>query len=82
MINMKTSQWQKEFNAVYGFNLEGKNRITSHYLANDPFNIVKTSDTNNIKTVRIYLDCGDDDFLYKGNSNFHILLKYLNIPHE
>jgi S-formylglutathione hydrolase FrmB len=82
MINMKTDQWENEFGNVYGPNLKGKNRITSHYLANDPFNIIKTSDSNKIKTVRIYLDCGDDDHLYKGNSTFHILLRDLNIPHE
>ncbi|MFZ0456193.1 MAG: alpha/beta hydrolase-fold protein [Ignavibacteriaceae bacterium] len=82
MISMNSEQWKSEFSNVYGPNLKGKNRITSHYLANDPFNIVKTEDVNKIKTVRIYLDCGDDDHLYKGNSTFHILLRDLNIPHE
>ncbi len=82
MINMDANKWAKEFAIVYGPNLKGKDRITHQYLANDPFNIVKTSDTNKTKTVRIYLDCGDDDHLYKGNSTFHILLRDLHIPHE
>ena len=82
MINMDSEQWQTEFGNVYGPNLKGKDRITAHYLANDPFNIVKTGDINKIKTVRIYMDCGDDDHLYKGNSTFHILLRDLNIRHE
>ncbi|MEJ2615226.1 MAG: alpha/beta hydrolase family protein, partial [Ignavibacteriaceae bacterium] len=82
MINMNTEKWEKEFGNVYGPDLKGRNRITSHYLANDPFNIIKTGDINKIKTVRIYLDCGDDDHLYKGNSTFHILLRDLKIPHE
>jgi S-formylglutathione hydrolase FrmB len=82
MINMEQDKWDNEFAAVYGPNPKGKGRITSQYLANDPFNIVKNSDTNKIKTVRIYIDCGDDDHLYKGNSTFHILLRDLNIPHE
>ena len=30
----------------------------------------------------MYIDCGDDDFLYRGNSTFHMLLRDLNIPHE
>jgi S-formylglutathione hydrolase FrmB len=82
MINMDTNTWEKEFAPVYGPNLKGKNRITSHYLANDPFNLIETSDSNKIISVRIYIDCGDDDHLYKGNSTFHILLRDLNIPHE
>jgi len=32
--------------------------------------------------VRFYLDCGDDDFLYKGNSTLHILMNDQKIPHE
>ncbi len=34
------------------------------------------------KSVRWYIDCGDDDFLYEGNSLAHILMKKKNIPHE
>jgi S-formylglutathione hydrolase FrmB len=82
MINMDDNRWKDEFAVVFGPALKGKNRITKHYLANDPFTIVKTSDTNKVRSVRIYIDCGDDDFLYKGNSTFHILLRDLRIPHE
>lgn len=81
-ISINTEQWKKEFSIAYGPNLKGKQRITSHFLANDPIHIVRTLDTNKIKSLRIYLDCGDDDHLYKGNSTFHILLRDLNIPHE
>jgi enterochelin esterase-like enzyme len=35
-----------------------------------------------VKAVRWYIDCGDDDFLYEGNSLVHIALKKRNIPHE
>jgi len=35
-----------------------------------------------IKSVRWFIDCGDDDFLYEGNSLVHIALKKRNIPHE
>ncbi len=34
------------------------------------------------KSVRWYIDCGDDDFLYEGNSLVHIAMKKKNIPHE
>ena len=35
-----------------------------------------------IKSVRWYIDCGDDDFLYEGNSLVHIAMKKKEIPHE
>ena len=34
------------------------------------------------KTVRWYIDCGDDDFLYEGNSLVHIAMRKKDIPHE
>ncbi len=34
------------------------------------------------KAVRWYIDCGDDDFLYEGNSLVHIAMRKEQIPHE
>jgi enterochelin esterase-like enzyme len=34
------------------------------------------------KSVRWYIDCGDDDFLYEGNSLLHIAMRKREIPHE
>ena len=82
IINMNNDSWQKILGVVFGPSLTGKNRLTAHFKDDDPFYIVKKSDPEKIKTVRFYIDCGDDDFLYKGNSSFHILLRDLNIPHE
>jgi enterochelin esterase-like enzyme len=33
-------------------------------------------------SVRWYIDCGDDDFLYEGNSLIHIAMRKNDIPHE
>lgn len=35
-----------------------------------------------LKAVRWYIDCGDDDFLFEGNALVHIAMKKRNIPHE
>ncbi len=35
-----------------------------------------------LKSVRWYIDCGDDDFLYEGNSLVHIAMRKREIPHE
>jgi enterochelin esterase-like enzyme len=34
------------------------------------------------KAVRWYIDCGDDDLLYEGNSLVHIAMRKKEIPHE
>ena len=44
--------------------------------------MVKTKPEEDIKAVKWFIDCGDDDFLYKGNSLVHIELRDRNIPHE
>lgn len=35
-----------------------------------------------IKSIRWYMSCGDDDFLYEGNSLMHITFTKKEIPHE
>jgi enterochelin esterase-like enzyme len=35
-----------------------------------------------IKKIRWYISCGDDDFLYEGNALMHIAFKKHEIPHE
>ena len=34
------------------------------------------------KAIRWYIDCGDDDFLYEGNTLVHIAMRKKEIPHE
>jgi enterochelin esterase-like enzyme len=81
-IEMEDERWESYYSRAYGPGLKGEERVTQHFMDNNPIQIVKNSDLEKIKTVRMYIDCGDDDFLYKGNSTFHILLRDLNIPHE
>lgn len=44
--------------------------------------LVKNMPEKELKSVRWFIDCGDDDFLFEGNSLVHIQLKKRNIPHE
>jgi len=44
--------------------------------------MVKKLPEKDLKSVHWFIDCGDDDFLYEGNSLVHIHLKKRNIPHE
>ncbi len=44
--------------------------------------LIKEMPAEDIKAVRWFIDCGDDDFLYEGNSLIHIAMKKREIPHE
>ncbi|NQT25594.1 esterase family protein [candidate division KSB1 bacterium] len=44
--------------------------------------MMENLDVESIKSVRWYIDCGDDDFLYEGNSLVHIAMRKREIPHE
>ncbi|WP_373524508.1 alpha/beta hydrolase [Aquiflexum sp.] len=43
---------------------------------------IELNDPEAMKSVKWYFDCGDDDFLYEGNSLVHIAMKKKEIPHE
>ncbi len=82
VISHSQKRWDKTEAVLYGKGLQGKKRLTKHWKANNPLHLLKKLDIEKIKTVRYYFDCGDDDFLYKGNAATHILLKDLKIAHE
>jgi enterochelin esterase-like enzyme len=44
--------------------------------------LVDNASKEELSSVRWYIDCGDDDFLFEGNSLIHISMRKNNIPHE
>ncbi len=67
---------------VLGTGLSGETRLTDHYRANSILDIAKTADVNKLNSVRIYFDCGDDDFLAIGNASLHIEMRKRGIRHQ
>ena len=82
VIKHKAARWEKVESILYGKDLKGEDRITAHWKANNPFYLADSSDKRSLREVKYYFDCGDDDFLYKGNSLFHVKLRDMNIKHE
>lgn len=74
--------YERIFAPLFGPGLKGKDRLTAHFRSYNPLDLVKTLPVEKIKTVRFYIDCGDDDFLYKGNAALHVALRDWKIPHE
>ncbi len=53
------------------------------YLArHSALELVNAMPVDQKKAVRWYIDCGDDDFLFEGNSLIHIAMRKKDIPHE
>ncbi|GAA4318642.1 alpha/beta hydrolase-fold protein [Mucilaginibacter gynuensis] len=44
--------------------------------------LINNMPADQLKSLRWYIDIGDDDFLYEGNDLVHIALRKKNIPHE
>jgi enterochelin esterase-like enzyme len=57
-------------------------QIDSYYKNLDAVYLVENMPDDQKTQVRWYIDCGDDDFLYEGNSLLHIAMRKKEIPHE
>ena len=44
--------------------------------------MIQNTDLEDIRTVGLYIDCGDDDFRNDGNAVLHTLMRRLSVPHE
>jgi len=82
VLGMKQDTWDKVVGPVLGVGLAGKDRLTPHFRKYSPLDLAKSLPEESLKRVRYYVDCGDDDFLIRGNCALHLLLGDLKIPHE
>jgi S-formylglutathione hydrolase FrmB len=72
--------YDQYFGNIYG--PKTKDAVSEHWKANSPLYLLDSVDKEKLKSIRFYIDCGDDDFLYKGNSALHVKMRDLGIPHE
>ena len=75
-------QRTKNNNATSGLS---DKQIEDYYNRQSIEGIIKNAsedDLKKIKSIRWYISCGDDDFLYEGNSMMHIVFRKNEIPHE
>ncbi|MBS1932887.1 MAG: esterase family protein [Bacteroidetes bacterium] len=67
---------------LFGKGLKGKDRLNKAWYENSILKIVETTSAEQLSKVRYWIDCGDDDFLTKGNCLLHIALTEKKVPHE
>lgn len=72
--------YNRYFGNIYG--TKTTDAVSEHWKAYSPLYLLDSVDKEKLKSIRFYIDCGDDDFLYKGNSALHVKMRDLGIPHE
>jgi len=78
---MTTGSRDGLFEKLFGVTKE-KTFLTPHYRENSILDLVASTPKDKMEKVRFYIDCGDDDFLYKGNAALHVLLRDRQVKHE
>jgi S-formylglutathione hydrolase FrmB len=77
------NMWSNVLGNLYGKKeLTGKSRLTPHYEENSIISIVNKGNAETLGKVRYYIDCGDKDFLIKGNMALHAAMIDKKIAHE
>lgn len=56
--------------------------IKTYFQQHSAINLIESVPVEDIKSVRWFIDCGDDDFLFEGNSLVHIAMRKKEISHE
>lgn len=82
IANMSMENWNNVYGLPFGKDLEDEKRLTDHYMQNSVLNIVKNGKAEELRKVSYFIDCGDDDFLIKGNMELHAALLDKEVPHE
>ncbi|MEO6317008.1 MAG: alpha/beta hydrolase family protein [Chitinophagaceae bacterium] len=82
MIKMPDNNYAAVFGQLFGRGLKGKDRLNKAWYDNAILKLVETKSVDDLKKVKYWIDCGDDDFLTKGNCLLHIALTEKMVPHE
>jgi enterochelin esterase-like enzyme len=56
--------------------------VEAYFNHHSALHLIENMPDEEREAVRWYIDCGDDDFLYEGNSLVHIAMRKREIPHE
>jgi len=80
--SMADNRWEATFGPLFGRGLKGNARLSEAWNNNSILKIVGKKSAEDLKKVRYWIDCGDDDLLTKGNALLHVALIDKGVPHE
>ncbi|MGE5447498.1 MAG: alpha/beta hydrolase [Bacteroidales bacterium] len=82
IVAMPDDNYKMFFGDIFGQDLKGDKRISENWKAHSPLHLIYDVPKDKLKGIRFYIDCGDDDFLFEGNSQLHIQMRKQDIVHE
>lgn len=82
LVTTPDNRYEEVFGQLYGRGLHAKTRLNKAWYDNSVLKIIETKSADDLSKVRYWIDCGDDDFLTKGNCFVHIALAEKKVPHE
>jgi enterochelin esterase-like enzyme len=82
IVRQPDKDYDRFFGNIFGKGLKGEERLTEAWKSNSPLDLIHSMPLEKLRTVRFWIDCGDDDFLFNGNSLLHIEMRKLGLPHE
>ena len=82
LVEMPDNRYDNLFKPLFGSGLKGRDRLNNAWYANSVLKLVETKSAEELKKVRYWIDCGDDDFLTMGNCMLHLALTAKKVPHE
>ncbi len=82
MTTMPDKNYERTFGQLFGRGLKEKERLNKAWNSNSILKFVEIKSPDDLSKVRYWIDCGDDDFLTKGNCLLHIALSEKKVPHE
>lgn len=82
MLTMPDNNYERTFGQLFGRGLKGKDRLNKDWYNNAVLKIVQDKPAEELRQVRYWIDCGDDDFLTKGNCLLHMAMLDKRVPHE
>lgn len=62
--------------------IKDETKVQAYYDRHTALVQLEKNKIEDLKSVKWYFDCGDDDFLFEGNSLVHIAFRKKEIPHE
>ena len=81
VVNVFTDyDFNSRFESIYGKNIKPQDRIGEKWQQNSVLHFMEIIPVDSLKKVRWYFDCGDDDYLFRGNDALHTLMRKRNIP--
>lgn len=76
------ARYDTVFAPVFSGPATGEARLTTTWKRNNALTLAKSAPEGDLKQVRWWIDCGDDDALSVGNALLHIALTDRQITHE